>query len=212
MVTYYRDADSDGHGNPAMPVMACAPPAGTVTTNDDCDDTTAQRHPGLAEICDLLDNDCNAATADNATCPVGCAVSRRPAPNDARAYLACSAVTSWISARTTCANAMYKLVQIEDLAENQYVRSFANGVFGIVGFHIGGTDATTEGAWVWEGTTDQFWQGTANGMPIGGRYTNWDGGEPNDSSAAEDCTEMKADGLWNDISCVGTALRFVCRR
>jgi hypothetical protein len=48
--------------------------------------------PGAPEICDALDNDCNAATIE--TCPASCQVKRRPAPDDAHAYLFCSTTAS----------------------------------------------------------------------------------------------------------------------
>ena len=44
------DADDDKHGD-----MGC----GAVSTADDCDDTNPMVAPGLPEICDGLDNDCN---------------------------------------------------------------------------------------------------------------------------------------------------------
>ena len=57
---YYADADTDGYGNPAAAVTACAMPEGYVTDNRDCDDSSALAHPGLEEIAeDGLDNDCD---------------------------------------------------------------------------------------------------------------------------------------------------------
>lgn len=44
------DADGDNHGD-----MGCS----AVPTGDDCDDTNATVAPGLPEICDGLDNDCD---------------------------------------------------------------------------------------------------------------------------------------------------------
>jgi hypothetical protein len=206
--TYYRDADGDGHGDPAMAMQACEPPAGTVTSNDDCDDTTAQRRPGLDEICDGLDNDCTTATLE--LCPAGCSPIRRPPPDDQlHVYLVCNVSAPWANARATCNGAMYKLVQIESAAENAFVRTTANTFFGGVDLHIGGTDSVVEGTWVWDGS-DPFWQGTSGGAPIGGRYANWVGGEPNNDSN-EDCTEMKPTGQWNDENC-GDSQRFLCRR
>jgi hypothetical protein len=58
--TLYADADADGYGDPGDAVTSCGEAAGYVANGDDCDDTTALRHPGETEICsDGLDNDCN---------------------------------------------------------------------------------------------------------------------------------------------------------
>jgi hypothetical protein len=60
-VTYYQDLDGDGFGNAAVTAQACAAPAGHVAQAGDCADTDAARHPGVAELCDGVDNDCNGA-------------------------------------------------------------------------------------------------------------------------------------------------------
>ena len=57
--TFYADTDGDGFGDPANSVQDCSPPAGFVVDNTDCDDTNNTVHPGAAEICDNLDNDCD---------------------------------------------------------------------------------------------------------------------------------------------------------
>lgn len=46
--TFYADNDGDGHGDGAQPILACAPPAGYVTSADDCDDGDARAFPGQA--------------------------------------------------------------------------------------------------------------------------------------------------------------------
>ncbi|MEJ7827382.1 MAG: hypothetical protein WKF91_04285 [Segetibacter sp.] len=45
--TFYRDADEDGYGNPAILITACSviPPAGYVTNRQDCDDADASLNP-----------------------------------------------------------------------------------------------------------------------------------------------------------------------
>ncbi len=63
--TFFLDGDGDGYGDPAAPVRACQPPAGTVTSGEDCDDTNDLVHPGAAELCDGLDTDCDAATGED---------------------------------------------------------------------------------------------------------------------------------------------------
>ncbi len=54
----WRDQDSDGYGDPAVPAEACGE-VGWVANMEDCDDDRAEVHPGAAEICDDLDNDCD---------------------------------------------------------------------------------------------------------------------------------------------------------
>jgi formylglycine-generating enzyme required for sulfatase activity len=59
MGTYYFDGDGDGYGDPATETTACSTSGSYVTNDDDCDDTTALRAPGLPETCDGIDNDCD---------------------------------------------------------------------------------------------------------------------------------------------------------
>ncbi len=56
---WYRDADGDGYGDPGDAIQSCDPPAGYVFDGSDCDDADANVHPGAAELCDGLDNDCD---------------------------------------------------------------------------------------------------------------------------------------------------------
>jgi alpha-tubulin suppressor-like RCC1 family protein len=64
LLTFYRDADGDDYGVEADTTLACARPAGytDATTVFDCDDANPARHPGLAEICNDLDDDCDPTT------------------------------------------------------------------------------------------------------------------------------------------------------
>ncbi len=58
--TYYFDGDADGYGDPGITVDRCdgAPP-NTSTDGGDCNDNDADINPGMEELCDGIDNDCN---------------------------------------------------------------------------------------------------------------------------------------------------------
>ncbi len=57
--TFYADQDGDGYGDLGNSTEACSVPAGYVEDATDCDDLDDDRNPGLAEWCDLKDNDCD---------------------------------------------------------------------------------------------------------------------------------------------------------
>ncbi|HNC97641.1 MAG TPA: putative metal-binding motif-containing protein, partial [Myxococcota bacterium] len=62
--TWYLDSDGDSYGGAA--VLACAAPAGSVSSSSDCDDSAATVHPGAAEVCDVAntDEDCDGFADD----------------------------------------------------------------------------------------------------------------------------------------------------
>ena len=59
--TYYFDSDGDGFGDAGISVDTCIsfPPMGYVLDDTDCNDTDMNLNPGVAELCDGIDNDCN---------------------------------------------------------------------------------------------------------------------------------------------------------
>ncbi|MDP2314089.1 MAG: MopE-related protein [Pseudomonadota bacterium] len=61
---WYHDADADGHGAEADYVRACEQPDGYIEDISDCDDTSADVHPGATELCNGYDDDCDGATDD----------------------------------------------------------------------------------------------------------------------------------------------------
>lgn len=69
--SWYRDLDGDGFGDAGAPLAACTQPAGHVAVAGDCDDAEPAMFPGNPELCDGLDNDCNAAVDDGFSAPSG---------------------------------------------------------------------------------------------------------------------------------------------
>jgi len=63
---YWPDVDSDGYGSAsAMAQSSCAPVAGKVTNNGDCNDGLATVRPGATETCNMVDDDCDGMVDDN---------------------------------------------------------------------------------------------------------------------------------------------------
>ena len=59
VVTWYQDADGDGYGTPGVWVTTCDQPQGFVNDDTDCNDLLSQVNPGMSELCDDIDNDCD---------------------------------------------------------------------------------------------------------------------------------------------------------
>ncbi len=67
-VTYYADSDADNFGNAAASASFCTPPvSGYVLNNTDCNDGSATIYPGATEICNGIDDDCDATNDDGLT-------------------------------------------------------------------------------------------------------------------------------------------------
>ena len=63
---YFPDADGDGYGDPDASTFACDDPDGSgaswISDDTDCDDADSAINPGATELCDDVDNDCDAST------------------------------------------------------------------------------------------------------------------------------------------------------
>ncbi len=59
-VTWYEDLDGDGYGPSSTATEQCTQPGENwVNEGSDCDDDDASIHPGAAEVCNSLDDDCD---------------------------------------------------------------------------------------------------------------------------------------------------------
>jgi hypothetical protein len=166
--------------------------------------------PNGMEVCDGLDNDCNNAVDERDACPDGClGVSYRGS-----GYMLChddDRRRSWSEAEEECQSRGMHLVRVDDAEENAFIRKTALGVNFDGNIWLGGSDAETEGKWVWiDGT--HFWTGENDGVPVGGNYTNWKPNQPNTENGREDCTEIGAgEETWHDEEC-SFRQAFMCQR
>lgn len=55
---YYFDGDGDGYGANLLGSF-CSPPANGVVNSGDCNDNNASVNPAVAELCNLIDDDCD---------------------------------------------------------------------------------------------------------------------------------------------------------
>jgi hypothetical protein len=63
---WYLDEDGDGHGLSTQSTRSCEAPSGWVAVGGDCDDTSAEVHPGAEERCGGGDENCD-GEVDEAT-------------------------------------------------------------------------------------------------------------------------------------------------
>ena len=68
VVTWYRDSDGDGYGNPDITKLSATKPVGFVDNGDDCKDWDASVYPNAPELADGKDNDCDGLVDDGLDC------------------------------------------------------------------------------------------------------------------------------------------------
>ncbi|MFM2228298.1 MAG: putative retaining b-glycosidase, glycoside hydrolase family 5 protein, partial [Bacteroidota bacterium] len=56
---FYADSDQDSFGSPGSTISACSQPTGYVTNFLDCNDNNNAIKPEAAELCNLIDDNCN---------------------------------------------------------------------------------------------------------------------------------------------------------
>jgi len=58
---WYTDSDGDGYGDPATAVQQCYESGDLVSDDTDCDDADVDVNPGVDELCNELDDNCDGA-------------------------------------------------------------------------------------------------------------------------------------------------------
>ncbi len=66
-LTWYRDYDSDGFGNLENDSISCFELAGYVFDATDCNDINDEINPGMPELCNFIDDNCNLLTDEGLT-------------------------------------------------------------------------------------------------------------------------------------------------
>ncbi len=204
--TFYADLDADGYGDPNFITVNCTAPAGFVENQLDCNDDDPRDNPDGTELCDGIDNDCNAATGE--VCPNQCS----PRLNSSASYLFCRDRLEHEVAAVVCSGQDMHLVRIDEAEEQSWLSTTRVAAFGSnVEAWLGGSDAVVEDTWLWADETP-FWEGRAGGVPVGGAFTFWRAGEPNNSEG-EDCLAFAtgSSGRWDDRDC-NSDFRFICER
>ncbi|SET61129.1 MopE-related protein [Stigmatella erecta] len=105
LITYYRDADGDGHGVLAQTLQACSKPTGYAAISDDCNDSAtngAQMYPGKAEVCDGLDNNCNFDTDEGVKTSFHLDADKDGHGNPYVFVLACTAPNGYAASNQDC--------------------------------------------------------------------------------------------------------------
>ncbi|HNM24075.1 MAG TPA: MopE-related protein, partial [Saprospiraceae bacterium] len=102
---WYADADGDGYGDPANAQMACTAPAGYVADNTDCNDGNAAVHPGAAELCNNLDDDCDGEIDENVQTTFYADADGDGYGNAAVSTQACTAPAGYVTDNTDCNDA-----------------------------------------------------------------------------------------------------------
>lgn len=126
-ITWYADADADTFGDPNDSRTLCPwfTPVNRVQDNTDCDDTNAAINPAAQEICDGLDNDCDALVDDDDDSITGQGTYYTDADLDtfgdaASVVIACAQPTGAVTDNTDCndADATAYPGAVEDCGDN----------------------------------------------------------------------------------------------
>ncbi len=142
------------------------------------------------------------------TCPtLGSATATTVYGNLCYAYY--TTALSWSDAKIACASIGGKLATIKNAGADAAIASIA-----LTDSWFGAADnnslisGSSEGNYYWiDGYP--FWTGGQAGSAVGGAYTNWETGEPNNLGGENCLLKYSSNGKWNDYGC-GNGRHYVC--
>ena len=169
-----------------------------------CDDPGCGPTPGITEVCDGKDNDCDAIADNPGTCDVSC----RGSIVDGRTYMFCSPIKTFYEAEASCRSKGMHLFRVDSAVEQQQVGAEAARLQSSAVGWIGAIEHGNDEVWRWLGG-DVFWRGGANGAPEGGRFSAWGTGQPNDGGQDHLQRCVRTTPSWNDWGC-GIRLSYIC--
>jgi hypothetical protein len=145
--TFYPDVDEDTFGDPEGALEACAPPPGYVDVAGDCNDNDGAIYPDADEVCNGVDDDCDAAVDEYALTNSDSCASCSPLVSGDRVYYFCTNDDDWVGARNKCLKRGADLASLGDQAEHDLIWSKLKSLDGE--FWIGANDRDEEGVYVW---------------------------------------------------------------
>ena len=157
----------------------------------DCDDTNAAIHPGAAETCDGIDNDCSGLADDVASCPCPTAQLGKTT------YALCNLPMPYAKAEDQCISRGGQLARFDSEELLAAARASAN-TSSKERWWLGGDDRAVEGRFQWDADTS---------LPD----TLWAKGEPDNTGCNQDCVVLPTGTKprFHDTHC-GQHLPFIC--
>ena len=64
-LTFFKDTDGDGYGDPNITISQCAMPSTYVSNDQDCDDANVDIYPNAIEYCNGMDDNCNGSVDES---------------------------------------------------------------------------------------------------------------------------------------------------
>ncbi|MCG8418969.1 MAG: CotH kinase family protein [Proteobacteria bacterium] len=179
--------------------LACLDARGQEVDNDgdgygcmDCNDKNPAIHPGAAEVCDRIDNDCSGLKDDAAQCP--CPTHEI----SGQTFHFCNLRMTWADANQFCKSQGVELARIDSVEMSRALYRRARK-YNKERWWIGLNDRDREDAFVW-----------SSGAPV--EFTYWARGEPDNDACNQDCAALKEKGRgrWHDTHCAQRR-PFLCR-